>query len=202
MSAASAPRRRHRRPPINQRGTTAVEVAMLSIVFFVLIFGIIEFSRLLYVYNTLQDVTRRAAAYAVNVYPRDAAAIAKLKQQAIFRDSPGGLLLAPPVTDEHVRIDYLRFDLSVIPPSDWPVDAAMNRLICAGNPRAVNCIRFVQAQVCTPDGGSACTSVTSAMLIPLFNWTVKLTRSTTIAPAETLGYVPGTPPSSPPCPCP
>jgi hypothetical protein len=60
------------------------------------VFGIIEVSRLLFVYNTLQEVTRRAAAAAVNVYPGNAVALAKVKQDAVFRDSPGELVLGRP----------------------------------------------------------------------------------------------------------
>jgi hypothetical protein len=200
MSETSQSRNHTRRPRIAQRDTTSIEVALLSIVFFTAIFGIIELSRLLYVYNTLQEVTRRAAALAVNVYPNDTAAINSSKQSAIFRNSPGELILASPVTDQHVRLDYLRFDLSVMPTSTWPANAVTNRLICAGPPHAANCIRFVQAQICEPGTGDDCQAVNSQMLIPLLDWTVKLSKSTTIAAVETLGYVPGTAP--PPCPCP
>lgn len=193
-----------RRPPIAQRGSTSIEVALLSLAFFTLIFGVIEVSRHLYVFNTLQEVTRRAAAVAVNVYPTDTAAMSSLKQQAIFRRSPGELALAPPVSDQHVRIDYLAFDLTQIPQGSWPPDAATNRLICTSNPHAPNCIRFVRARICVPDGGDACAAVNSQMMIPLFAWVVNLSKATTIAHVETLGYIPGTPPPTtpPPIPCP
>ena len=52
----------------SQAGTTAVEFAITSIFFFLLVFGILELARIMYVFNTLQEVTRRAAAAAVNVY--------------------------------------------------------------------------------------------------------------------------------------
>lgn len=47
------------------RGSTVVEVAMAATVFFVMIFGIIEFGRLLYTHNALTDAARRGARYAV-----------------------------------------------------------------------------------------------------------------------------------------
>ena len=90
-----------------QRGAAAIEFALLAAIFFTLVFGIIEVARLMYVYNTLQEVTRRAAAAAANVNPGDATALARLKQAAVFRTSAGGLALAPPVTDEHIRVNYL-----------------------------------------------------------------------------------------------
>ncbi len=48
----------------NQRGTTIAEFAIVSSIFFMLIFGIIEFGRLLYTHNALTDAARRGARYA------------------------------------------------------------------------------------------------------------------------------------------
>lgn len=49
----------------NEKGTTVAEIAMVALLFFTLIFGIIEFGRLLYTHNALTDAARRAARYAV-----------------------------------------------------------------------------------------------------------------------------------------
>jgi Flp pilus assembly protein TadG len=49
----------------NERGTTVAEFAMVALLFFTLIFGIIEFGRLLYTHNALTDATRRGARFAV-----------------------------------------------------------------------------------------------------------------------------------------
>jgi hypothetical protein len=187
-------------------GATTIEFALLFIYFLTLVFGIIEVARLLFVFNTLQEVTRRAAAAAVNVYPSDANAIARVKQYAVFRDTPGALMLSPPVTDAHVRLDYLTIDLAVIPPASWPADAAANRQVCMLDPHAANCIRFVQARICAPGNAGACGDVTSRTLLPLIELSVPLHKATTIATVESLGYVPGTPPPQtpppePPCPC-
>lgn len=181
-----------------QAGFAAVEFALLAGVFFTLVFGIIEVARLLYVYNTLQEVTRRAAAAAATVYPSDTNGTARVRQYAVFRDSPGDLAAAPPVTDRHIRLEYLRFDLSVMPQGSWPADAAANRQICMENPRAANCIRFVQASVCDPAQNGECRAVTSQMLLPLVSLPVQLHRAVTIVPVESFGYVQGT---LPPCPC-
>jgi Flp pilus assembly protein TadG len=48
----------------NERGTTIAEFAVVALLFFTLIFGIIEFGRLLYTHNALTDATRRGARYA------------------------------------------------------------------------------------------------------------------------------------------
>lgn len=174
---------------------------MLAVIFFTCVCGIVEVTRLLFVYNTLHEVTRRAALAAVNVYPLEVDNLDKVRQYAIFRDTPGDLLLANPVTDESVRLNYLSHDLAVIPPASWPASAAANRQLCMINARAPTCIRFVQASICDPANASQCNRVVSDMLVPLVNLRVPLHRATTILPVESLGYVPGTPPPLPPCPC-
>ena len=192
-----------------QRGTAAVEFALLASLFFLIIFGIIEVTRMLYVYGTLQEVTRRAASSAVHVYPTDTAGIARLKYAALFRTGPGELALAPPVSDAHLKIDYLALtrdpddgELSLAPvaPGSIPNSAARNRQLCMANPNAADCIRFVQVRICgTPDDGAGeCPLVRSRMLLPMIDLRVPLHRSTTIVPVESFGYVPG----ESPCPCP
>lgn len=203
MRAIKSTRRAPRHPGARESGIAAIEFTALAVVFFSFVFGIMEVSRLLFVYNTLQEVTRRAAAAAVNIYPNDTTAIEKVKQDAVFRNSPGKLVLAPPITDQHVRLEYLKFDLSVIPETAWPASAAANRAICMANTHAANCIRFVRASVCDRDAADACDAVPSALLLPLVDLRVRLHKATTIAPVESLGYVLGTPapPVSPPCSC-
>src|SRR5688572_31322715 len=48
----------------NERGTSVAEFAVVALLFFTLIFGIIEFGRLLYTHNALTDATRRGARCA------------------------------------------------------------------------------------------------------------------------------------------
>lgn len=193
-----------------QRGVSAVEFALLATVFFAVVFGIIEVARLLFVFNTLQEVTRRAAAAAVHVYPTDTAGIAQLRQAAVFRNNPGGLLLAAPVGDASLRIDYLALirdpdtlalTMTPIAAASIPNSAARNRQVCMANPNAANCIRLVRVSVCsaatvTP-GGADCRAPTSQMLVPMLGMRIPLHKATTIAPVESFGYVPG----DSPCPC-
>ena len=49
----------------NERGATIAELAVVALLFFTIIFGIIEFGRLIYTHNALTDATRRGARYAV-----------------------------------------------------------------------------------------------------------------------------------------
>lgn len=185
------------RLPRRQTGTAAIEFALVSLVFFSFVFGIIEVSRLLFVFNALQEVTRRAAAAAVNAYPRDTDTIAQIKQAAVFRNSPGELVLGSPVSDNHVRFDYLAYDFSVIPMGSWPSCAAQNRQICMANPKSSSCIRFVQVRICDPARANDCYRVSSSMLVPLVSLSVPLPKAETIAPVETLGYHAGTAPCGP-----
>ena len=48
-----------------ERGAAMAEFAIIAVVFFMIIFGIIEFGRLLYTHNALTDAARRGARYAV-----------------------------------------------------------------------------------------------------------------------------------------
>lgn len=69
-----------------ERGTTMAEFVVISAVFFMIIFGIIEFGRLLYTHNALTDAARRGARYAVL---HDKTTIDKfcVKQVVVFGES-------------------------------------------------------------------------------------------------------------------
>lgn len=193
MTIAPA-RGKPKRPRTPQSGTAAVEFAVIALVFFLFVFGILEVSRVMYVYNTLQESTRRAAAAAANVYPTDATAIAHLKQDAVFRTSPGQLFLGAPVSDSHIRIDYLAYDLSVIPANALPRCAAVNQQICMANPHSASCIHFVEVRVCDPNDTGTCVAAQSQGMFPLVSFPVPLPTAPTIVPVETLGYKQGVAP--------
>lgn len=58
--------KQHHRPlGTRQSGLVTVEFALIGSLFFIILFGIIEFGRLLFTWNTLEEVTRRAARLAV-----------------------------------------------------------------------------------------------------------------------------------------
>lgn len=180
-----------------QRGVAAVEFGMVAIIFFLLFFGIVEMARAMYVMNTLQEVTRRAAALAVNTDFSDIAAMQRVRQQAIFRNSPGILLLSGPVSDRHIKIDYLRIPAGSAMPTPigtLPDSPLTNRINCTSNPNAANCIRLVRARVCLPGGDAeTCDPVRYRALVALIPFSFPLPVSSTVATIETLGLPPGVP---------
>lgn len=186
------------RLPVKQLGVAAVEFSLVAIIFFLLFFGIVEIARAMYLCNTLQEVTRRAAALAVNTDFSDAAAMQQIRERAIFRDSPGLLMLGDPVSDQHIRIDYLRLPPnSSVPVSlgtALPASPIENQVNCGRDPNAVNCIRLVRVRVCAPnEGGDVCDPVPYKRWFSLIPFTFSLPFSTTIANIETLGMPPGMP---------
>ena len=48
-----------------QTGSTTVEFALVMLMFLMVVFGIMDFSRLLYTWNTANEVAREGARYAV-----------------------------------------------------------------------------------------------------------------------------------------
>lgn len=67
-----------------ERGATMAEFAIIAVVFFMIIFGIIEFGRLFYTHNALTDAARRGARYAVLHEKID---IACVKKVVVFGES-------------------------------------------------------------------------------------------------------------------
>lgn len=177
-----------------ENGTTAVEFAIVAMVFFLIVFGIMEFGRLLYVWNTVQEVTRRAAREAVVRTADDAARISRM---AIFREEGGSGTVHLPagleITEAEVRINYLTADLST--PSPMPTDAA-GRFDPARNLAACNsavpedlksCVRFVET--CLATDGACAGSVRYAPMIGLFPFlAIQIPVSRVLMPAESLGF--------------
>jgi Flp pilus assembly protein TadG len=181
-----------------QRGVAAIEFALVAPVFFLIFFGIVEVARAMYICNTLQEVTRRAAALAVKTDFSVATAMNQVREKAIFRDTPGGLFFAEPITDQHVKIDYLYIPSTVNAGQSMggvlPASPLANRVNCSTNPNASNCIRLVRVRICMPGGGSdSCDPVTYQSLVSFVPLPFPLPIATTIAPVETLGLPPGMP---------
>lgn len=195
-------RRRTGRMHRKEAGVAAVEFAILAIVFFMLVFGVLELARAMYVFNTMHDATRYAANAASMTSHRDVTALNHIRQSSIFRTSPGELILGTPINDKNVRIDYMalrrREDgsmfLAEIPPGSLPTCPRRNREICMSDPNAANCIRFVRARICLDDDDSQCAPALFRPIVPLIPVVFDVPRATTIRPAESLGSLPeGTP---------
>jgi len=87
-----------------QRGTSTVEFAMIATLFFILLFGIIEFGRLFFTWNTLAEGTRRGARVAAVVQLNDSA----IKNVAVFQSPDGsGNPVLPGLTTANVQVRYL-----------------------------------------------------------------------------------------------
>src|SRR5436190_1042209 len=141
-----------------QRGAATVEFALLAIVFFMALLGIMEFGRLMYVWNTTQEVTRRAAREAV-VRDFSASEIAAIKREAIFQGGTSGTVYLPAgveISNATVQIVYLAVDAGsnrvAITAGNMPADPADNISACSDIGRMyTSCIRFVQACVAVDD---------------------------------------------------
>ncbi|MCU6497851.1 pilus assembly protein [Rugamonas sp. A1-17] len=183
-----------------QRGVVAVEFSMVLMLFLIIAVGVIELARAMYLYNTLEMVTQRAASLAANTDFRDAAAMDAVRQKAIFRSSAGALMLGAPITDAHVRIDYLALTyagtpaMAEIPAAALPACTANNRITCMKDPYDASCIRFVRARICDPAVTATCNHVQYQTLFSLVSLPLSLPNATAIINAETLGATLGAAP--------
>ena len=110
----------------SERGSTVVEFAMAAAVFFIMIFGIIEFGRLLYTHNALTDAARRGARYAV-LHSENHKCV---KNVVVYGEShvdpdtddcdPTGPALINGLTDDNVTVTYEGADLDGNPDSPNP----------------------------------------------------------------------------------
>ncbi len=183
-----------------QGGAFIVEFALVALFFFTMVFTVLEISRAVYVFNTLQEVTRRAARAASVTDPADSAAISKLKYEAVFDQVAGKLALAAPVTHAYIKIDYLSLQNgaggsitpTVIPAAALPNCPARNRVTCSADSGDASCVRLVRVRICAPGAGD-CSPVPYQTLLPLVRLPVNLPTSTTIVKAESMGYTPGSP---------
>ena len=91
----------------NQRGTTVVEFAIVGVVFFTVLFGVIDFSRLFWNLASLDEATRRGARVAAVCPPNDP----YVAQTALF----GGMI--PGLGTEHIVIEYLNINGVAVDPT-------------------------------------------------------------------------------------
>jgi Flp pilus assembly protein TadG len=144
-----------------QHGVTTVEFAILGAVFFVLLFGVIEFGRALFIANALAEGTRRGARMAAVCPVGDP----RPAQAAIFADADGVSGVAPGVTTANVVVSYLDAEGSPI------ADTAANYAL----------IQYVQVRI---------VNYTQQMLIPIILPSFLMPSFTATLPIESLGYSP------------
>lgn len=180
MAAALVGRsRRH------QRGSVAVEVGLLITLFFVLVIGIFDLTRIMFLWNTLSSVTRRAAASVATAAP------AADHTAALTAVAFGGIPLSTPRIDgSYFRVEYLNSGGQSIAA---PASALANVRACVRDPQDAGCVRSVKVRLCRP-GGSGCERVAFEPLFPLGGITgqeILFPTFETVIPAGALGYRPG-----------
>lgn len=97
MSTSRTAARRTSRP--RSRGAAAVEFALVSLVFFTMLFGMMEMGRLMFYWNTAAEVTRLGARMAVvcdpNSTSRDAIRVRMRQLLPIIADADINVAYAP-----------------------------------------------------------------------------------------------------------
>jgi len=174
-----------------KRGTATVEFGLICLVLLPFLFALIEYGRLIFLWNALPEVTRRAARAAAMTDFTSAAALQALRQAALFRSDDGPLPLAPNVGSANLRIEYLWQDasgaLAVLPL--LPACPLANRVNCARDPHGAACISFVRVRLC--GAGAGCPALPYEPLLPLVPVPSSLPPASTLVAAESLGYTPG-----------
>lgn len=169
-----------------QRGAAAVEFALIAMFFFAVLFGIVEFGRGLYVWNSIQEVTRYVAREAVVCRPDRW--MGNDTDYLQYRGFMGmnALPAAPELTYTSITIEPLRRADREVPPG-WtpPATADENASNCmasdAENPPP-NCIGYVRVTV----NASFTPLIGTLLWFPLPD--IPLPRSTVDMPAESLGF--------------
>jgi len=99
----------------NERGTTIAEFAMVALLFFTIVIGIIEFGRLLYTHNALTDATRAGARYAALHHGANANDEMAVKKYVVYGpngtfDKLGNATSPPLIAGLTVDMVHVRFD--------------------------------------------------------------------------------------------
>ena len=144
-----------------QKGTTTVEFAIIGTLFFVILFGIVELGRALFVWNGLADITRRAARIAAVCPPNDASVIRAAIYNAVGDGGSSSVISG--LDPAHVKLFYFT--------------STMTKELSPATTGFSN-VRYVQASI---DGYK------HQMLIPTFNIELTPPDFATTVPAESLG---------------
>ncbi|GGX90644.1 TadE/TadG family type IV pilus assembly protein [Pseudoduganella dura] len=180
-------------PLRREGGALMVELALCMTMFLVMMFGTMEVARMLFVSNTVQEVTRQAARAAAMTDFSVAADLAVVRRHALFRNAgdDGPLVLAPNLGPAQVRIEYLRADGTAIGAGSMPACPVENIRNCMQDPSGASCIRFVRASICS-DASGACTPLAHQPMTGLLpGMAGPVPMAATVVKAETLGYRPG-----------
>ena len=143
-----------------QRGLTTVETAIVATVAMVILFGVLEIGRAMFVFTTLEEVTRRGARMATVCQLNDAG----IRQVAIFNLSgnAGSSGIIAGLNTANLAVEYLDLAGAVI-----------------GNPAGnYGAIEFVRVRL---------QNFTHDLLIPFVGQTLTFPEFSTTLPRESLG---------------
>lgn len=152
-----------------QTGTTTVEFAIIASVMFMILFAVIEFGRVMFVANALDESTRRGARLAAVCPVGDPMPA----QAAILAGTDGVSAIARDLTTANVTIAYL--DVNGAPVANPALNLAQ--------------IRYVRTSI---------VNYRQQMFIPLIMPSFLMPSFAATLPAESLGYGP-TPQAFVPC---
>lgn len=163
-----------------QRGAAAVEFGIIAMVFFTLFFGIIEFGRFFYLYNTVQEVTRCAARQATVTWKGNWGSI---PQQCLFGQNELVAGWEIQASNVHLRA------LNLAGGEANPGSIGDNISNCVADPAGTNCIRYVEASIVACDtNGENCQPIPYQPVFGLIPLQLNIPNSTVTMPAESLGY--------------
>lgn len=174
----------------HMRGVYVVEFALVSGFLFVLLLGVLEFGRLYFTVNTLDEVVRRGARLAAVCDPTSAVEQNKILQRAIFNEATGSGAspLLSGLQASNLSLVYLKEDGSNV--------AGPNSIITTEQFRD---IRFVRVSVVNYSYNQAFLGVISGLLRFLgelfdfeseFDGTITLPTFQSTLPRESLGRHP------------
>jgi Flp pilus assembly protein TadG len=161
-------------PPARSRGAVAVEFSLTALLFFTLIFGALEFARVMYIHNTLQEVTRRAAREMTVRWVDDEDTA---KTLALFGAAslPGGA----EISKTSIIIEYLNSNGNVV--GTKPSSPGDNLSACGDAARVNDCIYSVRVSI-DPN------AVYSPMISLIKLLPFKLPESSVTMHAESMGF--------------
>ena len=142
-------------------GQTLVEFAFVALLFFTLLFGIMEFSRALWTWNTIVQATRAGARYAVVEVPTSTDV--QVRNFVVYHDSaepPTRLPVLPGLNPSNVTVQYLK--------NDGTSPSPFNKYQCD----------VIQVSI---------TGYTFNFIVPIFGSGITLPSFTTTLPLEGMG---------------
>jgi Flp pilus assembly protein TadG len=146
-----------------QSGLTSVEFAIIGTVLMMVVFGVIEMSRALFVANTLTEATRRGARMAAVCPVGDP----KPASVAVFDSGSGSSSVVAGLSTANVQVQYLDVNGNPIANPTVPANYAL--------------IRYVSVSI---------VGFTQTMLIPNLVRSIPMNGFTATIPRESLGVPP------------